>query len=185
MGSTEDVLEGLGAVRLAAGRAPGAAPLRVDPARAGEFAALVFPSCGRGYRLRLALTGRLGVDPLPGLAAIAARGPGELGAELDRLARLEPLLGAALRLRAAGAEWLLAGVRPAGAAAGPDASPDALARWAALPYERSLRAYLALLAERPSLPALLSGTWSPNAALSVSSAWPPDARARLAQLAGV
>jgi hypothetical protein len=48
MVSTEDVLEGLGAVRLAAGRPPGSATLRVDPARADEFAALVFPPSGRG-----------------------------------------------------------------------------------------------------------------------------------------
>jgi hypothetical protein len=88
-------------------------------------------------------------------------------------------------LRVAGAAALLnAGVRPAGAVAG-DASVHALVRWAKLPFDRALGAYLALLAERPSLAGPVAGSWDPNDVLAAAAAWDPGARARLVELAGV
>ena len=180
---TNDVLLGLGALELAGG---GARLRAFDPRRAEDLAQLVFPSGGgAAYELQLALAGLIGVDPAAGLRRFASQGGATLRAELDHLAELAPVAGGLLRLRVAGAAALLAdGVRPAGAVA-VDASPAALARWAALPYASALKAYLALLRERPDLRAPLAGKWDPNEVLVASVAWPPAARARLTIIAGV
>lgn len=178
MPKNNDVLLGLGAIELAAG----SPRLRsLDPSLAPRLAAMALPADGPGYELRLALAALLGADPAEGLRRFAARGGAALAAELDRLADLAPRAGGMLRLRAAGAAALLSdGVRPAGAAGEADASPAALARWAALPFDRARAAYLAVLRAYPDLAAPLAGRWDPDEILVSAAAWPPRARARLA-----